>query len=634
MDNKKNFLIGIALVGIAFWVQTSYDSQRKAYEESQLALAEAEQAETFGLESEPGTKFTRSTGTIVPKRLEAVGTNMMEQASSYAKPAVAPVVNTPAEDEAEYILENEFVKIVFSNYGGAAKKMFLKQIKKINTKEKEILEDNMYVMNEGVDVPMLNLQFQNAPEGFGDFKPVYSVVSQSNQSIVFEKVSNGVKVERIYRLPQEGEENSDPYQIFHETIISNIGTAPVLVGKAHFDMGTSLPIVSDELDQFMTMGYNIGEKTTFLRQPEAEFVELAQFKKSSGFLGIGAHEAKDQDKVSGNIIWGSVKNQFFTMVLTPLELAQGVTSRAVELSLRDEDDMPLSGVNGSLDFDVDPIAAGDSRVIAMNYFSGPKEFERLMKLGKNQDLVMEFGFFGFFSKILLQFMRAIHEYIIGNWGWSIVIMTICVKMIFWPLTAQAAKSQKRMQMISKPLQEIKKKFKDNPQKIQKETMKLFKANKVNPAAGCFPIFVQIPIFLGLFWMLRSASELRFADFLWISDLAQPDTVYRLGGFPINIMPLFMGITMVYQMKLTPMPMASADNEMAQMQQKMFRFMPFMFLIFLYNFSSGLVVYWTMQNLLTILQQTLTNRKKDSDLPEVIIPTETKKKKNTKNKRRV
>ena len=192
-----------------------------------------------------------------------------------------------------------------------------------------------------------------------------------------------------------------------------------------------------------------------------------------------------------------------------------------------------------------------------------------------------------------------------------------------------------MQKIQAPLQEIRAKHKDNPKKLQQETVKLFKQNGVNPAAGCLPILIQIPIFLGLFGMLRTASELRFAEFLWISDLSQPDTVAELpifGGFPINIMPLFMGITMVVQMRMMPTPAAAGgvNNEMAEMQQKMFKFMPFIFLIFLYNFSSGLVVYWTVQNLLTILQQYLTNKKHD-DTP-VVLPTQKKKAIKSKSKK--
>ena len=132
-------------------------------------------------------------------------------------------------------------------------------------------------------------------------------------------------------------------------------------------------------------------------------------------------------------------------------------------------------------------------------------------------------------------------------------------------------------------------------------MKLFKENRVNPAAGCLPVFIQIPIFIGLYYMLRTSSEIRFQSFLWIQDLSVPDTIGFIGSFPINILPLIMGITMFVQMKITPTP--SMDG----MQQKVIMWMPFIFLIFCYSFPAALVLYWTVQNLFTIFQQWLTNR---------------------------
>ena len=152
-------------------------------------------------------------------------------------------------------------------------------------------------------------------------------------------------------------------------------------------------------------------------------------------------------------------------------------------------------------------------------------------------------------------------------------------------------------------------------------MKLFKEHRVNPAAGCLPLFVQLPIFLGLYFMLRSASELRFASFLWIKDLSVPDTIAFIVGFPVNILPLLMAVSMFFQMRLMPSPMTN------NMQKKIFQFMPFIFLIFCYNFPAGLVLYWTVQNVLTIVQQSISSRMKD---PVEVIPV-TDPKKSLKNK---
>jgi YidC/Oxa1 family membrane protein insertase len=159
-----------------------------------------------------------------------------------------------------------------------------------------------------------------------------------------------------------------------------------------------------------------------------------------------------------------------------------------------------------------------------------------------------------------------------------------------------------MAKIQGPMRELKEKFRDNPQKLQTETMKLFKENKVNPAAGCLPIFIQIPIFFGLYVMLRATPDLRFANFLWIKDLSMPDTLTRIGTFPVNLLPVIMGFTSYLQMKMIPTP--SIDN----VQKKMFQFMPIIFVFFCYNLPSGLILYWTVQNLFTMFQQSVLNNK--------------------------
>ena len=136
-------------------------------------------------------------------------------------------------------------------------------------------------------------------------------------------------------------------------------------------------------------------------------------------------------------------------------------------------------------------------------------------------------------------------------------------------------------------------------------MKFYKEHKVNPFAGCWPILIQIPIFLGMFWMLRSAAELYGQEFLWANDLSEQDSVAMLQGFSLNILPIFMVLTQWYQMRLNPMQLGPEMSEAQRINAKMMRFMPFMFLIFLYFFSSALVLYWTVQNIMTILQTLLT-----------------------------
>jgi YidC/Oxa1 family membrane protein insertase len=168
-----------------------------------------------------------------------------------------------------------------------------------------------------------------------------------------------------------------------------------------------------------------------------------------------------------------------------------------------------------------------------------------------------------------------------------------------------------MQKIQVPMKELTEKYKDDPKRKNEEMMKLYRTHKVNPLGGCLPMLVQFPIFIGFFYMLRTSSELRFAEFLWIADLSQPEKLFSWGfSIPIlgqyfNLLPFLMGITMFYQMRMTP---AAGSSE----QQAILKFMPVMMVVMLYNFGAGLCLYWTVQNLMTILQQTITNKRKDKD----------------------
>jgi YidC/Oxa1 family membrane protein insertase len=203
--------------------------------------------------------------------------------------------------------------------------------------------------------------------------------------------------------------------------------------------------------------------------------------------------------------------------------------------------------------------------------------------------------------------------IIPNYGIAIIIITVIIKLLFWPIQAISTRSMKKMQELQPHLAKLKEKYPDDPQKQQQEMMKLYREHKVNPMSGCLPLLVQIPVFMGLYWMLRTAIELRGARFLWIHDLSQPDTIWKLGEsafLQLNPLPLIMCATTIWQQKLTPQ--TSADPT----QPRMMMLMPVMFLFMFYTVSSGLLLYWTVQNLLSILQQWLALRDQKQAAPPV------------------
>src|SRR5208283_2403311 len=199
-------------------------------------------------------------------------------------------------------------------------------------------------------------------------------------------------------------------------------------------------------------------------------------------------------------------------------------------------------------------------------------------------------------------MNWLHDVTKLGYGSVIVLITILLRGIFWPLMAAGTRSMKRMQALAPEVQALKEKYKDDPQKFTQKQMELWRKHKVSPVSGCLPMLIQTPVFIGFFTMLRSAIELRGASFLWVKDLSKPDTLFMIPGlnFPFNLLPLLMGGAMLWQSHLTP-PSPGMDPA----QAKIMRYMPLMFLVFLYNYSSGLALYWTVNNVLTIVQTKLT-----------------------------
>jgi YidC/Oxa1 family membrane protein insertase len=524
-------------------------------------------------------------------------------------PMIATAEALPAEEEF-VTLENDFVRVHLSNHGGAIENVVLKEFAAVKG------EEAPYVFNELHLAPVLSLMdFPSA-----DRHAVYSLHSQSRKEVVFRiVVEDHLEILRSYSI-SDGKNGRDPYEIRHETTFRNLTDRSLVVPTLAYNLGTSAPISAKDTGQYLNVGYYDGD--------DADFIKTSAFEASPVLskIGIGSAESRSVIKKQQATVWASVKNQFFTSVITPDIAGVGIKSQRVEFPLIEGELKPRIGITGSIEMRGLQLASGAQERLGFDCYVGPKEYSRLTTFENRQDLVMEFGFFGFFSKLLLTLMTFIYG-IIPNYGVAIILTTLVLKTLLWPVNAKAAKSAKNMAKFQGPMKEIREKYKDNPQKQQKAMMELYKEHKINPVAGCLPMFVQIPIFFGFFRMLQSASELRFAEFLWATDLSGPDTVGHIFGFPINIFVLLMGITSFFQMKMMPMP--SVDNA----QAKIFKFMPIIMVVMLYTFSSGLALYWTAQNLFTIGQQALTNRKNKEDEVEIIPPTTKKKKSQPANRKK-
>jgi YidC/Oxa1 family membrane protein insertase len=233
------------------------------------------------------------------------------------------------------------------------------------------------------------------------------------------------------------------------------------------------------------------------------------------------------------------------------------------------------------------VAPGASVSTKVSLFAGPQEQAALKQLATGLDLVVDYGWLTLVAAPIFWALQAIYG-LTGNWGWAIVVLTIMIKAVFYPLSAASYKSMAKMKLLTPRLMQLKERYADDKQRLNQEMMKMYQTEKVNPLGGCLPILVQIPVFIALYWVLLGAVEMRDAPWiLWIKDLASPD--------PYFILPVIMIVSMVIQTKLNPTP---PDP----IQAKMMMAMPFVFGIMFLWFPAGLVLYWVVNNILSIAQQ--------------------------------
>ncbi|MGC1181861.1 membrane protein insertase YidC [Legionella sp.] len=241
----------------------------------------------------------------------------------------------------------------------------------------------------------------------------------------------------------------------------------------------------------------------------------------------------------------------------------------------------------------------EQKTVGAKLYVGPEITNVLKNIAPSLDLTVDYGILWFVSSLLFSLMRAIYS-IVGNWGWSIVLVTVLIKLAFYRLSATSYKSMAGMRKLQPKLQALRERYGDDKAKISQATMELYKQEKVNPLGGCLPIVIQIPVFIALYWVLLESVELRQAPFIfWIKDLASAD--------PYHVLPLIMGATMLIQQKLNPAP---PDP----MQAKIMMFLPVLFTGLFWNFPAGLVLYWIVNNTLSILQQWYITHKYSDEKP--------------------
>jgi YidC/Oxa1 family membrane protein insertase len=239
------------------------------------------------------------------------------------------------------------------------------------------------------------------------------------------------------------------------------------------------------------------------------------------------------------------------------------------------------------------VAPGATVSMDTRLYSGPQESATLEKVAPGLELVKDYGWLTIVAKPIFWLMTQIHK-VLGNWGWTIIVLTILIKLAFFPLSAASYRSMAKMKLVTPKMTAIRERYKGDPQKMNQAMMELYKTEKINPLGGCLPIAVQIPVFIALYWVLLASVEMRHAPWLgWIHDLAAPD--------PFYILPVLMAASMFVQTKLNPTPPDPV-------QAKVMMFMPIIFSVMFFFFPAGLVLYWVVNNILSITQQWVITRK--------------------------
>jgi YidC/Oxa1 family membrane protein insertase len=317
---------------------------------------------------------------------------------------------------------------------------------------------------------------------------------------------------------------------------------------------------------------------------------------------IKLKKIKENNVYTGLIKWISVQDRYFMSAIIPEEAVEASMKlyNTENHILQNEYVQPVTVIN-----------PGTFQTYKYRLFFGPKSMKVLKEIGFDLGRSVNFGMFDFLAKPFVWIMDFLYDHFISNYGVAIIILTILTKIILWPLGNKSYKSMNEMKKIQPLVAEIREKYKDDKKKMNEEMMGLYKTYKVNPAGGCLPMVVQIPVFFALYRMLYEAIELRHAPFfLWINDLSAPDRLLRFDfsipfmqpPYGIPVLTIIMGATMFVQQKMSP-PMGDPT------QAKMMMFMPIVFTFVFINFSSGLVLYWLINNVLSIAQQYYISKKK-------------------------
>ena len=568
--NKTEKLICLVLGGVLVWyLFVQSPKEAKAREEAAQAAAQTQQAQAAAVSEAPA-------------------------AAPVATPATEQKVEKPAElpsvPEKTIVLENGDARLELSSWGAVVKSVTLKKYAK-----------NIGAVSD--DNPPVSMDFSASPLGaaFGAAVVPYDVVSHDATSAVFRAGSATRRVSL-----------ADGYRVMFD----DVGiSGPMSLGSMR--MGDS----KNDLLSVDSMAVDAGKgKPGVIHHCEGDSPLKAYLVGGLSGGCSGSSSAAGMPRTTtvdcpGAATWVAVKNRFFVTALASSSEAVEGFSATVNRDMSSANYRPES-VTATIRLS----DGGGSRSTV--FYVGPKRQSLLWDLGMRD--VMEFGMWRWLCYPLVWVLNFFNDWI-PNYGVAIILLTILVRLLFWPLTHKSTVGMKKMQEIQPLMKEIQAKYKDNPQRMQQETWALYKEKKVNPMSSCLPMLIQIPVFIALFNVLRSAVELRYAPFLWIADLSEPEGLGAASWFPffggLNILPILMAVTTALQSAFTPSAGDAAQKKM------MMVFMPAMMLVMFYSFPSALSLYWFLSNVFSIVQMAIIRRQTAKEqavlVPEVIDPPQTR-----------
>ena len=467
----------------------------------------------------------------------------------------SPVANAPQKDVS---VNTDLYTAVFSSRGASLKSLTLKKYREenapaaINVSLGNDADPNIYSFSTratGLNLPDNTL--------FSTDSDVLTIDKSGSRQLTFNYISGqGFTVRKIYTF------TSGEYGIKLETQLFNNSAAPLVGAIQHVMTYPAEPKVKN--NRFDTAGSYLFSDNS-LQSNKMKDVSSA---------------SKRYDKT---ILWAGFADKYFLSAI----LSEKSSIASVELKKNGAGF--LESTVSSPQFTVNP---GQSVTSEYRLFVGPKDIDVLKAQGNSLEQSLDLGWFTVIAKPLLYTLKFFYRYV-GNYGIAIIIITIILKALFFPLTHKSYKSMKGMQKIQPEMAKLREKYKDDRDAMNKAVMELYREHKVNPMGGCLPMVVQIPVFFALYKSLMFSIELRHAPFFfWVTDLADKDPYY--------VTPVIMGITMFFQQKMTP-------SNMDPMQQKMMLALPVVFTFMFLSFPSGLVLYWLVNNVLTISQQMYINK---------------------------